>query len=116
MKRLPLIVLAAVSCIILIGTLTSDLFANVQTQGPVPGYTTVSSEYPLGRDCVVTVDPEGASKQVYAGDANVITGFIAPDTVRGILVSIDNQWMVLKEGKNENWIPRHKVILLRVCP
>ena len=115
MKRLPLIVLATVVCTVLIGMLTSNLTANVETASSVSAYSESTVNYPIGLRCVVTVDPESVQKERFAGGANIITGFIAPDTVRGILVSVDDEWVILQDGKYDNWIPRDKVILLSVC-
>lgn len=72
-------------------------------------------EYPLNRDCVVTVDPLSSPKPVIAGKANKVTGFVAPDTVEGALIRLDADWLVLRDGCNENWIPRNKVILIHFC-
>ena len=61
------------------------------------------------------MDPLSSSKPVIAGKANIVTGFTAPDTVEGILVRCDAEWLVLRDGRNENWVPRNKVIMLHFC-
>ncbi len=33
----------------------------------------------------------------------------------GTLVRVDADWVVLKDGNFENWIPRDKVLLIRVA-
>lgn len=71
-------------------------------------------EYPLNRDCVITVDSRAESKPVIAGDANIVTGFDAPDTAEGILIHMDSDWLVLRDGSEENWIPKAKVLMIRV--
>lgn len=71
-------------------------------------------EHPLNRDCVVTVDPRASSKPVIAGEANKVSGFVAPDTAEGILIHMDSDWLVLRDGSEENWIPQAKVLMIRV--
>lgn len=71
-------------------------------------------EYPLNRSCVVTVDPRAASKPEIAGQANKVSGFVAPDTAEGILIHFDSDWLVLRDGSEENWIPKSKVLMIRV--
>ncbi len=68
----------------------------------------------LNRDCVVTVDTRGEPKEQYPGSSNKIPGFVAPDTVEGTLIHLDLEWLVLLDGDEENWVPRNKVLLLRV--
>lgn len=79
-----------------------------------PGPPETRVEYPLNRDCVVTVDPRAASKPVYAGEANKVTGFVAPDTAEGVLIHMDSDWLVPRDGNAENWIPQPKVLMIRV--
>ena len=86
------------------GTSTTDL-------PPVPRESRV--EYPLNRTCVVTVDPRAMSKPEIAGQANKVSGFVAPDTAEGILIHLDSEWLVLRDGSEENWIPRAKVLMVR---
>jgi hypothetical protein len=79
-----------------------------------PGLPESRIEYPLNRSCVVTVDPRATSKPVIAGVANKVSGFVAPDTAEGILTHMDPDWLVLRDGSEENWIPRAKVLMIRV--
>lgn len=79
--------------------------------GPGPQESRI--EYPINRECVVTVDPRASSKPVIAGEANKVTGFVAPDTAEGILMHMDSEWLVLRDGSEENWIPRAKVLMIR---
>lgn len=115
MKTSPQLLLAGVISLSLIAPFTSSLLANIQSTATSLEKNTPKMDYPLGRDCVVTVDPLADSTKRYAGDANVITGFAAPDTVNGKLIRIDEHWLILQNGHTENWIPRQKVILLHVC-
>ena len=67
---------------------------------------------PVGRDVTVTLDPIANSKPVFAGDANVITGFNAPDVVKGIIVQMDDRWLVLQDGSAHDWVPLEKVLMI----
>jgi hypothetical protein len=69
-------------------------------------------EFPLGQRCAVTLDTRAESKPVVAGTANIVTGFDAPDVTVGILVRMDNEWLVLRDGTYENWIPMNKVLMV----
>ncbi len=69
-------------------------------------------DYPLNRTCVVTVDPIRLSKPVTAGRENIVTGFRAPDTVEGVLVRMDSEWLVLRNSSSESWIPASKVMMI----
>lgn len=71
-------------------------------------------EPPLNRRCTVTVDPL-LPRPVIAGEANITTGFSAPDVAVGILVRMDEDWVVLRDGCAENWIPSRKVIMVHYC-
>jgi hypothetical protein len=79
-----------------------------------PGPQELRVEYPLNRSCVVTVDPRATSKPEIAGQANKVSGFVAPDTAEGILIHLDSDWLVLRDGSEENWIPKSKVLMIRV--
>ena len=79
-----------------------------------PGPHETRVDYPLNRSCLVTVDPRAMSKPEIAGQANKVSGFVAPDTAEGILVHMDSDWLVLRDGSEENWIPKAKVLMIRV--
>ncbi len=83
---------------------------------PVPQSAPLLAEvdYPLNRDCTVTVDSRSEPKLQFAGQGKKITGFAAPDTAEGILIRLDNDWLVLRDGSEENWIPKEKVLMIRV--
>lgn len=109
-----MIVCGAVAMLAMLPVLTSGLPAGVQVNDlpRVQGESMVES--PLNRSCVVTVDPRAESKREVVGQGNKISGFAAPDTAEGILVQMDSEWLVLRDGSYENWIPRNKVLLIRV--
>jgi hypothetical protein len=69
----------------------------------------------LNMRCIVTLDPQSWPSQPIAGTANIDTGFIAPNVVRGVLVRIDSDWVVLSDGCDENWMPRQKVLMIHTC-
>lgn len=77
--------------------------------------TTAQVDHPFQRRCVVTIDPLASSKVEIAGKSNIVTGFSAPDTVEGILIRLDAEWLVLRDGCEENWIPRSKLLMIHVC-
>jgi hypothetical protein len=82
---------------------------------PVPGVPAPEVDLPLNCTCIVTVDPRVGPKPEYPGEANAISGFFAPDTARGTLIRLDDQWVVLRDGYHENWIPMRKVVMLRAA-
>lgn len=107
-----MILLGSVIALLLCSSWLPSVLAGVRGPASTPP---PALGYPLNRDCVVTVDPLSSSKPVIAGDANIVTGFRAPDTVEGTLIRFDAEWLVLRDGRNENWIPRNRVILIHFC-
>lgn len=79
--------------------------------GPSPSVTPLV-DYPLNTICTVTVDSRSTEKPVIAGNTNKVTGFVAPDTAEGVLIRLDSEWLVLRDGSYESWIPTHKVIMI----
>lgn len=114
MKRNSTILLACATPLIIYTIWNPEVLAAMRTQtAPIPGAPAI--DYPLGQRCVVTVDPLATSKPVIAGTANKVTGFVAPDTAEGTLIRMDSDWLVLRDGSNEEWIPKNKIIMLHVC-
>lgn len=68
---------------------------------------------PLGQLCIVTLDPRAERAVKPSGDALKKTSLTGDDTVEGTLVLLDDEWLVLKDGTYENWIPRDKVLFMR---
>ncbi len=116
MKRFPLILTTGILASILITPFASSAFASLQSQVKAPELRIPKIEYPIGQNCVVTVDPLAATKPAYPGQARINSGFVTQDTVRGVLIRVDESWMILQEGTNENWIPRNKILMVRVGP
>lgn len=70
---------------------------------------------PINRRCVVTLDPiDSGHSTVVAGTANIVTGFAAPNIVEGQLISLNDQWLVIRSATNENWIPRNKILMIHL--
>jgi hypothetical protein len=78
------------------------------------GQEVAAGSTPLNCRCIVTVDPQFKPAVESADQPQKGSGFIAPNTVEGIVVRMDSEWLVLKDGSYENWIPKDKVLLLRV--
>ncbi|MCW1884650.1 hypothetical protein OKA04_07900 [Luteolibacter flavescens] len=68
---------------------------------------------PVGSRCVVTLDPNYPSSR-RSGGASSDNFEVTDNKVQGDLSSISSEWIVLKEGNYENWIPRDKVLSMRV--
>jgi hypothetical protein len=115
MKREPMFLYACAIALIIYLTWNPGLLAGMRHQAEPAVTGTPAVEYPLNLRCIVTVDPLAASKPEIAGRANKVTGFVAPDTAEGILVRIDSEWLVLRDGCNENWIPMRKVLMIHTC-
>ena len=113
MKRQTLMILVCAFALIICSIWNPYARAGARsTAGPlVTGTDRV--DYPLNLTCTVTVDSRSTEKPVLAGTALKATGFVAPDTAEGILIRLDSEWLVLRDGFYENWIPTRKVIMIR---
>ena len=78
---------------------------------PVPEATVAD---PLGLRCVVTLDPGDSDRPTASSEVRRANGFTDINTTEGVLVRLDPEWLVLKDGNYENWIPRAKVLMMRV--
>jgi len=114
MKRIPLLVLGAVALFVLIAVWTPGVLVAARATEPSLRSLPEPLDYPLNRSCIVTVDPYSLSKTEIVGPANKSTGFVAPDTAEGMLVRLDHEWVVLRDGKHDNWIPKTKVLMIHV--
>lgn len=107
-----MIFLGCVIALIICSTWTSGVLAGVRNSvGPLTSDTSLV-DIPLNRICTVTVDSRSSSKPVLAGTATKVTGFVAPDTAEGVLIRLDADWLVLRDGSYESWIPTKKVIMI----
>ena len=68
----------------------------------------------LGQPCVITLNPEGRDILTPVNEPLRKTGLRPEGTVEGTLLEINDQWVILKDGSYENWIPTDKVLLIRV--
>lgn len=75
---------------------------------------TAAVPLPLGKQCVVSVIAVSEPKPVASGTGNIVTGFVAPSVARGTLIRMDSQWVVLREGTEDHWIPLNRVIMVNV--
>ena len=110
-----MILLGAAVALVLYSSWISGVLAGVRSPGnpQISGFS--QTEYPLNRHCMVSVDPRSTAIPVVAGTANKVTGFVAPDIAEGVLIRLDADWLVLRDGCNENWIPKEKIIMIHVC-
>lgn len=69
---------------------------------------------PLGRICVVTLDPRTDRSARVASESFKKAGVSADGTVEGTLVTWDEDWIMLRDGTYENWIPRDRVLMIRI--
>ncbi|MCW1924751.1 hypothetical protein OKA05_19455 [Luteolibacter arcticus] len=85
---------------------------NLQGQTPaVPNSAPAKVDLPLGRKCIVSVDPQASRESRPAGE-NAVSGFEADGTAKGQLIRLSDDWCVLKEGNSENWIPTDKILMI----
>jgi hypothetical protein len=77
---------------------------SVKPVGPV--------ESPVGLECVVTVEIEAWMNTT--PNASQPGGFHPDYTVRGKVLELGREWVVLKDGNFENWISRDKIVSMRV--
>ena len=87
--------------------------AGAQTPA-TPAKEVVVAESPLNNRCTVTLDPQFKSAPDLASQNQKNPGFTTANTAEGMLVRMDSEWIVLKEGNSESWIPREKVLLIHV--
>ncbi len=94
----------------LIGAAVSVSTPSVQAQQAV---APAEMKAPFGQLCIVTLDPRAERAVKPAAEALKKSSLTGDDTVEGTLVRLDEEWLVLKDGSYENWIPRDKVLFMR---
>ena len=87
--------------------------SDLSAQTPAPGNPASKVDVPLGLRCVVTLDPAASEKTAISSELLSLSGFTSPNTSEGVLVRLDAEWLVLRDGNYDNWIPRDKVLLMR---
>ncbi len=70
--------------------------------------------YPYGQECILTLDPIAERTIQNSSSQSTPSGFQADGTLRGQLIYMSDEWCVLKDGSYENWVPRAKVLAMRV--
>lgn len=94
-------------------TLGGFAIMGLQGQTPAtPNPAPAKVELPIGRKCIVSVDPQASRTGLPATD-NQASGFEADGTAKGLLIRLSDDWCVLKDGTAENWIPVDKVLMIR---
>lgn len=89
----------------------SSSLVSAQSAG-LPERLPAPAETPINCRCVVTVDPQFRASD--SAEQSPKGGFTGPNMLEGVLVRMDQEWLVLKDGSFENWIPRDKVLTVRV--
>jgi len=69
-------------------------------------------EWPLGSECVVTVQTQAWMNTPVLPPGKQ-SGFESDYTLKGRVVYWGADWIVLKDGTYENWISRDKVLTVR---
>ena len=94
MKKISICVMSLAAVVAVSWSLTG-FRAEAQTSG-----TATAGSPPLGRQVAVQMVIWPFS-----------TGVVAK--VEGTLVALTDQWVVVKEGTDENWLPREKVMYMK---
>jgi hypothetical protein len=88
----------------------------------LPGTTTAQAappaadavpSLPTGKRCEVTLDPRVASKKRSGGPASDFWE-VRNQVIDGTVVALTSDWLVLKDGNFDHWIPREKILTLRI--
>ena len=85
-----------------------------QAQQPAGNPADKVLSHPVGARCVVTLDPADPAKK-RSGGQNSDTYEVLENKVRGEFLGITGEWLVIKEGNSENWIPQDKVLSMSVA-
>lgn len=96
----------------LIAAVASSWSPVAQARQPEAAAGEQKVQLPIGRRCVITLDPRDPGKR-REGAANADSYLVLDNKVEGDLVSVNPEWIVLKDGNYENWVPRDKVLYLR---
>lgn len=71
-----------------------------------------SPKPPIGKSVTITLDARSNSRSELSQDIRRYSGFTHHNTVEGTMLHMDSEWLVLKDGIAENWIPRDKVLMI----
>jgi len=99
----------------LIGVLgTVFLISRPAEAQPAPQTKVAPVESPVGLECVVSVDMQSWRERPELPPGQP-SGFYPDYTLRGKIVELGPEWVVLKDGNSENWISREKILSIRVA-
>lgn len=90
--------IAAIAVLALAGSILP--FVSTSANGASYADQAASTSYPIGKIVEVALVTWPLTTQ-------------RGETVRGTLLSISSEWVVVKDGSYENWVPREKVMTLR---
>jgi|GEM_PF-2547940 len=100
---------AAISLLLLLdGGVSAQ--ARARSEAPVP------FALPVNRSCIVTLDARSSGRASLAEELQEQAGFVHENAAKGVVVRSDAEWVVLKDGNRENWIPRDKILMVRIQP
>ena len=100
--------------LVLIAALLAGVsYVELRAQSPATSAAGTKVQYPYGGECILTLDPR-AERAIANSTPATNSGFQADFTLRGQLIYMSEEWCVLKDGTFENWIPRDRVLNLRV--
>ena len=88
-------------------------YFELRAQSPTSASGTTVA-YPYGQECILTLDPIAERTIQNSGSQATPSGFQADGTMHGQLMYMSDEWCVLKDGSYENWVPRSKVLSIRV--
>jgi|GEM_PF-5862464 len=111
MKSFTLSILAGAAMIGSIAVWNHE--ATAQTAAADSGKVVAVAEVPLNCRCIVTLDPDFKMAQDTSSQTQKNPGFTSAYTAEGVLVRMDSEWVVLRDGASESWIPKEKVLLIQ---
>ena len=82
-------------------------------QAPVPAGKAAAVASPIGQRCVITLDPRDPAK-TREGHANADKYLVLENKVEGVLLQMSPDWVILKDGNSENWVPQDKILYFRI--
>ena len=84
-----------------------------QAEAQPAGAKTAPVESPVGLECVVSVEMQSWMDHPTLPQS-LPSGYYPDYSLRGKIVELGPDWVVLKDGNFENWISRDKVLSIRV--
>jgi len=100
--------------LVLIAALLAGVsYVELRAQSPATSASGTKVQYPYGAECVLTLDPR-AERPITTAAPATNSGFQSDFTLRGQMIYMSEEWCVLKDGTFENWIPRDRILNVRV--